>query len=73
MLLLGTVAVPRIGDGAVGEKQLVEIKESNEGLAEVIKKVGQEGLLGKDGLPPVPGSGLHWNQQVGAYASYPDK
>ncbi|KAF3936387.1 hypothetical protein ABW19_dt0201327 [Dactylella cylindrospora] len=73
MLLLGTAAVPRIAAGGAGEKQLVEVKQSNEGLAEVMKKVGQEGLLMKDGLPPLPGTGVQWQQQTGAWSAYPEK
>ncbi|KAK6499287.1 hypothetical protein TWF506_003914 [Arthrobotrys conoides] len=73
MLLLGTAAVPRIADGAVGEKQLVEVKEGNQSLVEVMKKLGNEGLLMKDGLPPLPGRPVQWTQQTDAWAAYPDK
>ncbi|KAF3907243.1 hypothetical protein ABW20_dc0104440 [Dactylellina cionopaga] len=73
MLLLGTAAVPKIADGSAGEKQLVEIKQSNEGLVEVMKQVGNAGLLMSDGLPPLPGRGVKWTQQDGAWAAYPDK
>ncbi|KAK6535224.1 hypothetical protein TWF694_001692 [Orbilia ellipsospora] len=73
MLLLGTAAVPRIADGAAGEKQLVEIKEGNQNLVEVMKKVGNAGLLAADGLPPLPGRAVQWSQQTGAWAAYPDK
>ncbi|KAF3922165.1 hypothetical protein ABW21_db0203384 [Orbilia brochopaga] len=73
MLLLGTAAVPRIADGSVGEKQLVEVKSSGESLVEVMKKVGNGGVLMKDGLPPVPGRPVKWTQQTGAWAAYSDK
>ncbi|KAK6359531.1 hypothetical protein TWF696_000685 [Orbilia brochopaga] len=73
MLLLGTAAVPRVADGGVGEKQLVEVKSSGESLVEVMRKVGNGGVLMKDGLPPVPGRPVKWTQQTGAWAAYPDK
>jgi len=73
MLLLGTAAVPRIADGDLGSKQLVEVKEKGEGIAEVLKKVGKDVYLKEGGLPPLPGKGVVWKQQTGAYAAYPDK
>ncbi|EPS41596.1 hypothetical protein H072_4505 [Dactylellina haptotyla CBS 200.50] len=71
MLLLGTAAAPRIADGAAGEKQLVEIKEQN--LVDVLKQVGNSGLLLANGLPPVPGQAVQWTQQTGSWAAYPNK
>ena len=65
LLQLGSKAAPRIADGKEGEKQLVEVKQGGPGLvlAEVLKNrnVATKEVLDKDGMPPLPGSGITWS------------
>lgn len=74
LLELGSKAVPRIGDGAAGQKQLVEVKEGGKVLAEILKTKNKNEiaeLLGEGGLPPLPGLGRIWVQEKNG--GYPDK
>ncbi|KAF8475735.1 hypothetical protein BDZ91DRAFT_710213 [Kalaharituber pfeilii] len=81
LLELGSKAAPRIADGEQGQKQLVEVIQGN-GLilAEVLKKKvraddteAQLQVLGQDGMPPLPGKGVHWTMHTdgGFPAEYP--
>lgn len=64
LLAVGSAANPRIGVGQEGEKQLVAIKEGEEGsLPLAFEKGGEKAILevlGADGLPPFPGQGTTW-------------
>lgn len=76
LLTIGSRAAPRIGKGAEGEKQLVEVKALDAGvLAKVLesKKDAAKEVLGTDGLPPMPGSGWKFKHlEEGSYPSqYP--
>ncbi|TGZ77603.1 21 kDa subunit of NADH dehydrogenase [Ascodesmis nigricans] len=73
LLTIGSRAAPRIAVGKEGERQLVEVQNADKGvLAAVLEKSGEvvKGeVLGKDGMPPLPGSG--WKFELLQEQSYP--
>ncbi|RPB10513.1 21 kDa subunit of NADH dehydrogenase [Morchella conica CCBAS932] len=76
LLTVGSVANPRIGTGAEGEKQLATIKEdSAKGvLSLAFEKGGAKSIsevLGAGGLPPLPGNGMKWT--IDSSEGYPSK